>query len=264
MFHVEHKPEQLARCVCAPRIGVLATFSSPYFPHILQALDDYGVGLEHVVGLLDSRDGMGRFWQQRTGGVLDRRLSEFPRVPLHMVESHNATACADLIRRLDLTVLLNAGTPRKLNEGILTATPHGVINVHPGLLPRYRGCTVVEWALYNNDPVGNTAHFMTTAYDEGPIILAEPCDLSACRSYQEARVRTYKEGFMLMATALEIVLRMSLTPATAAPQGEGTYWSAIPDEKMAAVVRWNRCRRCERLLHDDAAFCAECAEHVAV
>lgn len=47
----------------------------------------------------------------------------------------------------------------------------GILNAHMGLLPRYRGMNVLEWSLFNNDPIGITVHFMDEGIDTGDILL---------------------------------------------------------------------------------------------
>ena len=74
---------------------------------------------------------------------------------------------------------LNAGTQRKLSKDFLAIASNGIINIHPGILPDYRGCSCVEWALLNNDMIGNTAHFMDLNYDTGPIIEIEKYTFSS-------------------------------------------------------------------------------------
>lgn len=45
------------------------------------------------------------------------------------------------------------------------------INLHPGLLPNYKGCFSTVWSLLNNEEyVGYTYHFMDYSYDTGNII----------------------------------------------------------------------------------------------
>lgn len=50
----------------------------------------------------------------------------------------------------------------------------GVINVHPGLLPEYRGVDPVLWALADGGELGATVHLMSEGIDEGPILLRAP------------------------------------------------------------------------------------------
>lgn len=47
----------------------------------------------------------------------------------------------------------------------------GAINVHPSLLPRYRGPAPVHWAIRNGDPeIGVTVHRLDAGVDTGPIL----------------------------------------------------------------------------------------------
>jgi folate-dependent phosphoribosylglycinamide formyltransferase PurN len=47
-----------------------------------------------------------------------------------------------------------------------------IINVHPSLLPKYKGLNAVEQALDSGDDVtGCTVHYVTEELDGGPIII---------------------------------------------------------------------------------------------
>ena len=56
---------------------------------------------------------------------------------------------------------------------------HGFINIHPGILPQYRGIGNF-WALYNRDfkNVGATVHWMTPEIDVGTILCKEYIDMN--------------------------------------------------------------------------------------
>jgi folate-dependent phosphoribosylglycinamide formyltransferase PurN len=47
----------------------------------------------------------------------------------------------------------------------------GVLNAHIGLLPRYRGRSVMEWSLLHGDPTGVTVFFMDEGIDTGARIV---------------------------------------------------------------------------------------------
>jgi methionyl-tRNA formyltransferase len=69
-----------------------------------------------------------------------------------------------------------------LNQNVLSVPQLGVVNLHPSLLPRYRGPCPTNAALLNNEAVtGVTAHYITEKLDEGNIlfqrsIAIEPAD----------------------------------------------------------------------------------------
>jgi len=82
--------------------------------------------------------------------------------------------------RPDFLALLRASKPDVilcfsysmiLDKEMLEIPTLCAINIHGGLLPRYRGANVLNWALIEGAEVtGLTAHHMTTGIDEGDII----------------------------------------------------------------------------------------------
>ena len=70
--------------------------------------------------------------------------------------------------RVDLIIL--AGYMRVLKKPDSFTAP--IINVHPSLLPKYKGLNAVEQALDSGDDVtGCTVHYVTEELDGGPIIM---------------------------------------------------------------------------------------------
>lgn len=191
--------------------------------------------------ILDSREisdaDLLRF-QERTGG-------QFESVPLsaalhdhhesYPVEDHNAEATAGFIRELELDLLINAGTPRILKASILNAPTIGVLNCHPGILPKYRGCTCVEWAVYLGEAVGNTVHFVDEKIDHGPIVMQKITHASESDEYEHLRARVFRDGVDLMADAVKQIALGDIEPHTLPPQCGGDYFSPISDESLEVV-----------------------------
>jgi len=225
------------------RVGVLSTITAPLLPLLLKEL--YEKGVDDLVVLFDSRalgaKDLGIF-QQRTRGAFDDlgvTLYDFAGrgLPFHFVRSHNGEDGIALARALDCALLINGGTPRKLGSEILGVPRQGVLNVHPGVLPKYRGASCVEWALYYDEEVGNTAHFMTEGYDEGPIVKVESYRFPRASDYVDIRVRVYREAQRLMAETVRDVLDRGLAPADLPPQPEGSLFRPIPDDKLQEAIR---------------------------
>lgn len=58
-----------------------------------------------------------------------------------------------------------------LPEGLVALAPRGAVNLHPSLLPRFRGRASINWAiLYGESQIGLTAHFVAPGVDTGNII----------------------------------------------------------------------------------------------
>ena len=107
------------------------------------------------------------------------------------------------------------------------------------MLPDYRGCSAVEWAILNDDKVGNTAHFMTEEYDEGPIIESEWYEFQKTATYQSIRIEVYRAGCTLAAKALRLISDKNMKQSDAVKQNPsaGRFWKPIPDEKMDQVIQ---------------------------
>ena len=64
----------------------------------------------------------------------------------------------------------------------------GILNAHIGLLPAYRGRSVMEWSVLQGDPTGISVFFIDSGIDTGErIILSEQVDISHCGSLTEAK-----------------------------------------------------------------------------
>ncbi len=83
----------------------------------------------------------------------------------------------DLLNKADLGVVASYG--RILTKQELNAPKYGFINVHPSLLPKYRGPSPIQTTILNNDKIsGITIIKMDEEVDHGPIIWQEEIVLS--------------------------------------------------------------------------------------
>jgi folate-dependent phosphoribosylglycinamide formyltransferase PurN len=121
----------------------------------------------------DDPDTMGAF--VRRIGLARGTLKDDARrwgIPLRTTPTHNHPRAEGFLRELapDLIVFTGGGLVRRR---ILELAPRGVLNCHSGILPRYRGMDVVEWALLEGagSGVGLTTHIMDAGVDTGPILL---------------------------------------------------------------------------------------------
>lgn len=74
--------------------------------------------------------------------------------------------------RPDLVVCY--GFPWRIPPAVLSIPRLGIINIHPSLLPKYRGPFPVPWAIRNGDTeLGVTLHWMDADFDTGAIIVQE-------------------------------------------------------------------------------------------
>jgi len=119
--------------------------------------------------------------------------------PLHDPKS------VDTLKKLNLDVGLHkAGVIYR--DVTIDAFRLGILNHHIGILPEYRGRSVLEWSLLQGDPVGVTVFFIDTGIDTGArILLAEEIDISNYKSVAEAKQYLFNLDRVFLPRALALL-----------------------------------------------------------
>ena len=82
----------------------------------------------------------------------------------------------------------------------------GILNHHIGILPAYRGRSVVEWSILQGDAVGITVFFIDTGIDTGArILISEEVDISGCKSVTEAKEYLFSLDQLFFRKALALL-----------------------------------------------------------
>lgn len=218
-------------------VVILSALGSPLLGPVLRTLAKNDVTVSGVLldGELPARD-RERIQSRMTPGykVEGPADFDFSDVPFYFVKNHNSANALKILQQLKPSYILNAGTPRILKRPILEVSL-GVLNCHPGLLPKYRGCTCVEWAIFHNDPVGASVHFMTEGIDEGPVVTTRAMKIQSGESYETVRTRMVEFTAELLAEATASALHANLTRDRMPAQEAGSYFKPISDADLQIV-----------------------------
>ncbi len=83
----------------------------------------------------------------------------------------NITDVIEVIKEINPRFVLLAGYMKILPESFILSFENRIINVHPSLLPKYKGLHAVEQAMEANEKeIGATIHYVDTGVDTGKII----------------------------------------------------------------------------------------------
>lgn len=175
------------------KYAILTSANSLVLPWYLNALKKTGVEIELLLvdGYIPDEDSaidkdrLGDFAGKFMKNIWDLSLIN---IPTFFTLNHNSLESVELLQKYKIDFLINGGTPRILKSPLLDKIK-GVINSHPGILPRYRGCSCVEWSIYNDDLVGATAHIMGVEIDKGPILFSKVMQVELGESYESIRSR---------------------------------------------------------------------------
>jgi methionyl-tRNA formyltransferase len=98
-------------------------------------------------------------------------------------------------------------------ESIITMFEPGIINVHPSLLPRYRGPSPIETAILNGDPeTGVTIMQLSKAMDAGPIYTQLVVPLAGTETTPELEATLAQKGAAELVQALPGIIDGGLQP----------------------------------------------------
>ncbi|MDF5707565.1 MAG: phosphoribosylglycinamide formyltransferase [Nostoc sp. S4] len=109
------------------------------------------------------------------------------------------------LRQYDVEWVIMAGWMRLLTSVFIDAFPHRIINIHPSLLPSFRGIHAVEQALASGVKItGCTVHIACLEMDSGPILMqaAVPVLPDDTLETLHARIQIQEHRILPMAIAL--------------------------------------------------------------
>ena len=135
-----------------------------------------------------------------------------------------------------------------LPASILDLPPHGCLNVHTSLLPRYRGAAPIQWAILNDDSeTGVTIMKMDVGLDTGPIVATRATPISESETSQNLHDRLAGLGAALLVQTIPGYVAGTIQPR---PQpAEGVVYArkirkedGLIDWTQSARRIWNRVR----------------------
>jgi methionyl-tRNA formyltransferase len=191
----------------------------PFLKSLQAGFDEAGISPGHLI-VISPRKRLLAEWRKHRLAILRRVLlpklkaiwhaskkqsnaptSSSHSLRVHKVKNLNSEETVELLQRLQIRYLINAGAGI-FGRRILSIPSMIVINAHAGLLPKYRNMNVVEWAIYNGDPVVGTVHRIEREIDTGPILMQKPLNLAGAGSLFEAREMAFAQVAKLVAPAV--------------------------------------------------------------
>ena len=123
---------------------------------------------------------------------------------------------------------------RILKDEAIAVPGHGVLNLHSGILPDYRGVMATFWAMLAGEPeIGTTLHRIVDAgIDTGPVVSIQRRSTDYSASYLDNVLALYADGCEKIAQAIEEIDRSGTVTTAEQPAGEGAYFGP-PSESDA-------------------------------
>ncbi|MBF0321029.1 MAG: phosphoribosylglycinamide formyltransferase [Nitrospirae bacterium] len=151
------------------KLGVLASGRGSNFQSIIDAIGSGGLDAE-IACLITDNDEAYAIERAKQHGI--------PHVYINPsgFETKDVfyRSIADELKFCDVELVVLAGFMRVVKKPLIDAFPMRIMNIHPALLPSFKGLHAQRQALeYGVKIAGCTVHFVDEGVDTGPIILQE-------------------------------------------------------------------------------------------
>lgn len=128
------------------------------------------------------------------------------------------------IKALNADIAVVCSFNYKVPKVLLDALKDGIVNVHPSLLPKYRGSNPYSTVIMNNETeTGVTLHFMDESFDTGDIIAQKKILISPMETMGTLFNRLNILSFNML---LDMLKGYEKNPLTGVKQPEGNFVKA--------------------------------------
>lgn len=159
-------------------------------------------------------------------------------IPVFQPEKFNTAETIDLLKSLSVDLLAVVAYGKIIGDRLISLYPGRIINVHPSLLPEYRGVAPYQWAIVNGETeTGVTIIQIVKELDAGDMIIQKSCPIGPDENASELHDRLAAMGAAMISEAADLIESGSARPV---PQdhSKATYFKKI--EKSSGRIDWTR------------------------
>lgn len=161
------------------------------------------------------------------------------KLPIHQPERARKLNFVQTLKDLALDVIVVAAFGQLLPQTVLDIPPCGTINLHPSLLPKYRGAAPIQWALINGETeTGVTLMLLDAGEDTGDIICTERIRI---KDTDTALTLTEQLATLGAKQLVQVLSKMPKNaPPSATPQNDAAATHAPRLTKETGHIDWNQ------------------------
>lgn len=193
-----------------------------------------------VVGLVTQPDravGAERGSTRQTGRGM-KTIAQEHGVPVLQPESINTPEGVRDLQALQPDLLVVAAYGQILSREVLSVPPHGGINVHASLLPKYRGAAPIAWAIYHGETrTGVTIIKMSVSLDAGDMLAQEAIDIGPDETAGEVEARLAPLGAQV---ARQVIEQIQNGTVQGRKQDPSQVTKAPKLKKEHGLIDWSR------------------------
>lgn len=162
--------------------------------------------------------------------AIDHGITVFQPSKLHEI--------TEAISQLDSPIGVLVSYGKIIPQSIIDLFSPGIVNIHPSLLPKYRGPSPIETALLNGDTqTGISIMQLSAAMDAGPVYTQLPISTNGNETAEELYAHLGNLGAKLLIDTLPGIIDGTILPT---PQDESTATYCRLIQKTDGVIDWSQ------------------------
>ena len=127
-------------------------------------------------------------------------------IPHTQISSKNEDTIIQIMQAWKVDLIVLAGWMRIITPKLIDAYPNKIINLHPSLLPKYKGLHAIERALESGDQVtGVSVHYVNEELDGGKVIMQEEVPILPDDNIDTLTKAIQRREYYLLPRAIEHV-----------------------------------------------------------
>ena len=151
----------------------------------------------------------------------------------------NETSIIDKLKSLNIDLLINFNSSIILSKDLLSCLTIGGINFHPGLLPRYAGSNVHQWAMLDDERwSGVTIHVIEDKIDAGPILHISKTEILMADTGLTLYIKLIRVGSQLIAQLLPKIAKQGFVFSK--PQKFSNRKFFLKSKKVERQINFNQ------------------------
>lgn len=175
----------------------------------------------------------------RNPDVILMELASKNDIKIVVKEDVNSEEFTEYVQKLDLDLIISMSFNQIFKNEIISMPKLGSINCHAGKLPFYRGRSILNWALINDEKeFGITVHYIDEGIDTGDIILQRVFEINDFDSYSSLLKKANSECGALVYESIDLILKGNVhrvSQKSIHPHGSYFTRRTLGDER----INWN-------------------------
>ncbi len=143
------------------------------------------------------------------------RQADIPAVYIDPKDFHDREsfdrAIVERLRAFQVDFVVFAGYMRLVSSYFIQQYPNKILNIHPSLLPAFKGMHAIKDAFDHGVKVtGPTVHFVIDGMDDGPIILQESVRIDPGDTFESLKEKIHQAEHRIYPQAIDLFVQGKL------------------------------------------------------